>query len=120
MELSQQWRHALVPIGSLVLISICACRSDRTTEIAAAIQELTNRSGFNRTDVREFYDARGRRPAWMTNLDVSKADAALDTLATASVHGLDPADYGTYSLLSDIERLKKYADSGDRVTELAE
>jgi len=92
----------------------CGSTDDPATVAVAIHQVLSEEapaqvSAAAWTDTQEFYKRGDDAPVWAMPNDAMRADAAMQVIANAKQHGLDPNDYGD----EDIIRLRTLQSSED-------
>jgi murein L,D-transpeptidase YcbB/YkuD len=89
--------------------------ADDPAKISAAIRQMLSQSAPAQvtaaawTDTQEFYKRGGHAAVWAMESDASRADAAIQIIAKAKQHGLDPTDYSD----PEIVRLRTLQSSED-------
>src|ERR1044071_698093 len=89
--------------------------ADDSAKVAEAIRQVISESAPAHvsaaawTDTQELYKEGGYVPVWAMEDEGIRADAAMQVIAKAKQHGLDPTDYGDQEIL----RLRTLQSSED-------
>ncbi len=113
----------MLPVIGVILTSLAtSCRSTSPPEEAADIKSVvaartqgrqSAATSETRAAVRRFYEEREYAFAWPVTRSRSPADVALELIAQAEGHGLDPAWYGYEDLRSARQTLGDDSPRGD-------